>query len=105
MFVSLWKNRATPASGGIFQKSWFRYWSKTSGKPVPVDNKFPCRDEECRVLPDGGVWIQSWDMTFKGTDGTDFVAGGVWLYKAPLRWPKPSALIFSSMSPWTNACA
>lgn len=77
------QQRPTPASGGIFQKSWFRYWSKTPGKPVPVDDKYPCRDEECRVLPDGGVWIQSWDMTFKGTDGTDFVAGGVWLYKAP----------------------
>ena len=77
------QQRPTPASGGIFQKSWFRYWHNAPGKPVPRDEKFPCRDEECRILPDGGVWIQSWDMTFKGTDGTDFVAGGVWLYKAP----------------------
>jgi predicted phage terminase large subunit-like protein len=77
------QQRPTPASGGIFGKDWFRYWHNVAGKSTPVDDKFVCRDEECRVLPDGGVWIQSWDMTFKGTDGTDFVAGGVWLYKAP----------------------
>lgn len=77
------QQRPTPASGGIFQKKWFRYWHNVSGKPVPNDLKFPCRDTECRVLPDSGVWIQSWDMTYKGTDGTDFVAGGVWLYKQP----------------------
>lgn len=77
------QQRPTPASGGIFQKHWFRYWHTVAGTPVPNDPKFACRDETCRALPDGGVWLQSWDMTFKGTDGTDFVAGGVWLYKAP----------------------
>lgn len=77
------QQRPTPASGGIFQKSWFRYWHNAPGKAVPNDPKFPCRDETCEVLPDGGTWIQSWDLTFKGTDGTDFVAGGVWLYAPP----------------------
>lgn len=77
------QQRPTPASGGIFQKTWFRYWHNTAGTPVPNDPKFPCRDTECRVLPESGTWIQSWDMTFKGTDGTDFVAGGVWLYDPP----------------------
>lgn len=77
------QQRPTPATGGIFQKSWFRYWHNRAGVPVPNDPKFPCRDTECRVLPDSGTWLQSWDMTFKGTDGTDFVAGGVWLYVPP----------------------
>jgi len=77
------QQRPTPASGGIFQKSWFRYWHHQAGHSVPNDPKFPCRDETCFALPDEGVWLQSWDMTFKGTDGTDFVAGGVWLYDAP----------------------
>lgn len=77
------QQRPTPATGGIFQKGWFRYWHRVPGKRPPSDDKFPCRDTECRVLPDGGTWIQSWDMTFKGTDGTDFVAGGVWLFKSP----------------------
>jgi predicted phage terminase large subunit-like protein len=77
------QQRPTPASGGIFAKDWFRYWHTRAGVRVPVDDKFACRDETCRALPTDGVWIQSWDMTFKGADGSDFVAGGVWLFKAP----------------------
>ena len=77
------QQRPTPAAGGIFQKSWFRYWHNSPDVPVPNDPKFPCRDKVCRVLPEGGSLLQSWDMTFKGTDGTDFVAGGVWLHVPP----------------------
>lgn len=77
------QQRPSPASGGIFQKSWFRYWHQKPDQPVPADAKYPCRDEVCRILPRDGIWVQSWDLTFKGSDGTDFVAGGVWLYKAP----------------------
>jgi predicted phage terminase large subunit-like protein len=29
------------------------------------------------------LWLQSWDFTFKGSAGSDFVAGGVWLYSHP----------------------
>jgi len=77
------QQRPTPASGGIYDKGWFRYWHNRAGVAVPNDPKFPCRDEECVVLPDDGVLLQSWDMTFKGTDGTDFVAGGLWLHSGP----------------------
>ena len=73
------QQRPTPASGGIYQKKWFRYWHTRAGVPVPNDPEFPCRDEFCEVLPDAGVWIQSWDLTFKGAASSDFVAGGVWL--------------------------
>lgn len=82
--ASQYQQRPTPASGGIFQKGWFRYWHNNPGEPVPKDDKYPCRDKICEVLPtDGGIWLQSWDMTFKGTDGSDFVAGGVWYFKRP----------------------
>lgn len=74
------QQRPTAASGGIFQKSWYRYWHNSAGVRVPNEPGYPCRDEECRVLPTDGQYIQSWDMTFKGTDGTDFVAGGLWLH-------------------------
>jgi predicted phage terminase large subunit-like protein len=69
--------------GGIFDKSWFRYWHTKAGVPVPQDNEFPCRDEFCVVLPEGGLQIESWDMTFKSTAKSDFVAGGVWLWDPP----------------------
>lgn len=77
------QQRPTPASGGIIQKHWFRYWHTAPNTSTPSDPKFPCRDKICAVLPEDGTWLQSWDMTFKGSDGTDFVAGGVWLFAAP----------------------
>ena len=73
------QQRPTPAAGGIFQKSWFRFWHNRQGVPVPSDPAFPCRDEFCTVLPSQGQWVQSWDMAFKGNADSDFVAGGVWL--------------------------
>ncbi len=73
----------TPGGGSIFHKDWFRYWHTLPNMDVPSEPEFPCRDEKCTLLPKAGVWFQSWDMTFKGTDGTDFVAGGVWLYAHP----------------------
>ena len=77
------QQRPTPAGGGIIQKSWFRYWHHRPGVRPPRDDQFPCEQETCVELPEHGVWIQSWDMTFKGSDGSDFVAGGVWLYVTP----------------------
>ena len=73
------QQRPTPATGGIFKKSWFRYWHTRPGVPVPNDPQFPCRDQFCMVLPESAYWIQSWDMAFKGNASSDFVAGGVWL--------------------------
>lgn len=78
-----YQQRPTPASGGIFAKSWFRYWHPKAGTPTPRDETFPCRDETCVALPEKGVWFQSWDMTFKGSDGSDFVSGAVWLFANP----------------------
>jgi len=77
------QQRPTPAGGGIIQKGWFRYWHRRDGVRPPRDELFPCEQETCKPLPDHGVWIQSWDMTFKKSDGSDFVAGGVWLYVKP----------------------
>lgn len=78
------QQRPTPASGGIIQKSWFRYWHVRDGVRPPRDDQFPCVQEFCKVLPERkGAELQSWDMTFKGADGSDFVAGGVWLHVSP----------------------
>lgn len=52
----------TPDSGSVFNRDWFlqRY------------------DE----IPKNGNWIQSWDLTFKDTAGSDFVCGQVWIREA-----------------------
>lgn len=74
------EQRPTPASGGMFQKDWFKYWHYNQGVRTPIDEEFPVVDQEyCKVLPSTGTWVQSWDMTFKKGDGTDYVAGGLWL--------------------------
>lgn len=49
-----------PAAGGVFKREWFRFYLK---RDLPV------------------VWherIQSWDLTFKKSEGTDYVVGDVW---------------------------
>jgi predicted phage terminase large subunit-like protein len=53
------QQRPAPEGGGIFRAEWLEHrWTK---------------------LPDkGGVWLQSWDLAFKGEASSDDVAGGVW---------------------------
>ena len=52
------QQRPAPASGNMFKKDWFRQYDH-----VPQDFDY---------------LIQSWDMSFKGTDGSDFVVGDLW---------------------------
>lgn len=50
----------SPEGGQIFKRAWF-------------NNRW-------RQLPTGGKMIQSWDCSFKDSDGSDYVVGQVWLY-------------------------
>lgn len=56
-WAALYQQRPTPRSGGIFKRSWVRYYDT---EPAVFD----------RV-------IQSWDLTFKDSESGDFVAGFV----------------------------
>ena len=55
---ALYQQKPTVDGGTVFRKEWFKYW-----------NVLPSRFD---------TMITSWDMTFKGTDGTDYVVGQVW---------------------------
>jgi predicted phage terminase large subunit-like protein len=59
-WASLFQQRPSPAEGAIFMRSWWQYWKEA---------RHPSFFEEI---------IQSWDCTFKDTDGTDYVVGQVW---------------------------
>lgn len=71
----------TPAGGGVFKEKWFRYWQYPGQNLPPVKVK----DENGVVIdirpvefdPDapGLESGHSWDMAFKDTAGSDFVAG------------------------------
>lgn len=55
------QQRPAPAGGSIFKTGFRQHW-----KPGQID---PSRL---------AFMIQSWDCTFKATDSSDYVAGGVW---------------------------
>lgn len=68
-WTALYQGRPAPAEGGLLKRSWWRYW--------PAGHVTE-RPDGTRVVPDAEEIIQSWDMTFKDTKGSDFVVGQVW---------------------------
>lgn len=72
----------TPSEGGIFKRWWWRFWCKPGQQLPPVEVRMP--DGEYRKiyaepLPERfDEQLQSWDLAFKGSDGSDFVCGQAW---------------------------
>lgn len=69
------QQRPAPAEGGIFQRSWWRYyvtdeWAKIHGVPPGAVERPP--------LGSMSEMIQSWDMAFKDLSDSDYVVGQVW---------------------------
>ncbi len=60
VFNALYQQRPTAAEGAMIKRDWWRYYTSD-----PERMKF---DEI----------IQSWDCTFKDSDGSDYVVGQVW---------------------------
>lgn len=57
-WVALMQQRPTNPTGNILNRNWWKFYKE-----------LPSRFD---------IVIQSWDCTFKGTDGTDYVVGQVW---------------------------
>ena len=79
------QQQPSPSEGGILKKRYWRFWLPKGVTAPPVTYRqsdgdlWKCPQEE---LPDNfDDMLQSWDMTFKDTKGSDFVAGGVWAMK------------------------
>jgi predicted phage terminase large subunit-like protein len=73
-WASLFQGRPSPAEGVLFKRdAWRRYT-----EPLWVE-----RADGSMFVPlsEGDELCQSWDMAFKGTDGSDYVVGGVWLHR------------------------
>jgi len=56
-WAALYQGRPAPAQGGILQRQWWQRWS---------------------ALPRMDRVYQSWDLTFTGSRGSDYVVGQVW---------------------------
>lgn len=81
------QQRPSPDTGGIFKKSDWRYWKPKGAKMPPVVVEII--DDETKVVTLTQVeavdlpssfeeMLQSWDLAFKETKTSDFVAGQVW---------------------------
>ncbi|MCA1699754.1 MAG: IS701 family transposase, partial [Actinobacteria bacterium] len=55
------QQRPAPAEGAILKRAWWRFWSGRS-EDAPHFHRI----------------VQSWDMAFSDSDGSDFVVGQVW---------------------------
>lgn len=79
---SLYQQRPSPAEGGLLNRMWWRFWvpKGTNYPPVLTRKADGSMHEHIQIeLPDSfEEQIQSWDMTFKDTKTSDFVAGQVW---------------------------
>jgi len=78
---SLYQQRPTPVSGGIFKRHYWRYWKPKGMDLLPVPVRMP-DGEIVQIaaveLPDSfDDMLQSWDCAFKDTNTSDFVAGQV----------------------------
>jgi predicted phage terminase large subunit-like protein len=69
-----YQGKPSPPGGTVLLREWWKYYDSP---PWVV------REDGAHILPgvDGHdvELIQSWDMTFKDTAGTDFVVGQVWM--------------------------
>lgn len=81
-WLALFQGRPSAQEGSIFKRHWWKYWKPKGVELPPVSVKFPDGHVElieAVEIPDKfDRELQSWDMTFKDSDGTDLVAGGVW---------------------------
>ena len=74
---ALYQQRPSPAGGSIFKREWIKYYVRTEQQKREWG-----LSDDVAVLPiHFDKMAQSWDCTFKGTDTSDFVAGGVWARK------------------------
>lgn len=72
-WAALYQGVPSPDEGGVFPAEWARY-----EQPL-----WEVQPNGVRHVPGIGradhELIQSWDLAFKGTDGSDYVVGQVWL--------------------------
>jgi len=78
-WASLYQGRPSPDAGGVFpaEEGWSRYGTPIHETVFDEEGKPVCRVPG--INRDDHELIQSWDLTFKDTKGSDFVVGTVWL--------------------------
>lgn len=75
-WAALYQQRPAPAEGAILNVERFVFWTRDPEK-VASDGSVVLLPEEQKLR--GGTWLDSWDMTFKGTEASDWVVGQRWV--------------------------
>ena len=83
MWEALYQQHPTPADGSIFNLGWLRFWTTDPSKVKDGD-------ESVILLPrerlERGQWLDSWDLTFKGSSTSDYAVGQRWCRQGPDRF-------------------
>lgn len=80
-WAALYQQRPAPLEGGIIKRWWWRFWRPAKVELPPVSLRGPDGVIEVEAVPLPHRFdqvIQSWDMTFKDTKGSSYVAGQIW---------------------------
>lgn len=75
MWEALYQQHPTPADGSIFNLGWLRFWTTDPSKVKEGD---PSVILQPRERLERGQWLDSWDLTFKGSSTSDYAVGQRW---------------------------
>lgn len=79
---ALYQQHPSPAKGAIFDTNSWRYWTHNPNHATD--------DGVVVYIPPGllesGRWLDSWDMSFKGTETSDWVVAQRWCRQGPNRY-------------------
>lgn len=76
-WTALYQGSPSPAEGGIIKREWWVYYRT----PRAIQ-----RPDGTWHAPGASEVVQSWDLTFKDTKGSDWVVGQVWAKSGPKAW-------------------
>jgi predicted phage terminase large subunit-like protein len=76
-WASLYQQRPAPAGGNIFKREWINFYVRTREQK----NEWGLSDDVVVLPIHFDKVAQSWDCTFKDSESSDYVAGGVWARK------------------------
>jgi predicted phage terminase large subunit-like protein len=78
---ALYQGRPSPASGDVLQRGWWQRYTQPMWVTRPDGSRFvPLAEAPTTRM------LQSWDMAFKDTAGSDYVVGQVWLTDGTSAW-------------------
>lgn len=72
VFTALYQGRPSPEQGNVWKRQWWRRYYEPPWSQHP-DYPEAYRVAECDEM------VMSWDMAFKDTKSSDYVAGQVWM--------------------------